>query len=160
MVRSLLEAPSLAGVRTCHSSLSRISSERFGRGGKSGAIGGDGLRTFHTPGKVAGEEQPTLIPPAGYMGVGTWLSSPTGAQPPQWALKNLARGPQGDLHLEAQTIVSIYISMQLPISPLPVKMCQEPGVYAALGLKKLGIGAEPQPPFKITDPSHSCSASR
>lgn len=74
MVRSLPEAPSLVGVRTCHSSLSWISSERFGRGGKSGAIGGEGLRTFHTPGKVAGEEQPTLIPPAGYMDLGTWLS--------------------------------------------------------------------------------------
>lgn len=74
MVRSLVEAPSLAGVRTCHSSLSRISSERFGRGGKSGAIGGEGLRTFHTLGKVAGKEQSTLIPPEGYLDLGTWMS--------------------------------------------------------------------------------------
>ena len=65
MIRSLVEAPSLAGVRICHSSLPRISSERFGRGGKSGAMGGEGLRTFRTPGKVAGEEQSTLIPQEG-----------------------------------------------------------------------------------------------
>lgn len=65
MIRSLVEASSLADVRTCHSSLPRISSERFGRGGKSGAIGGEGLRTFYTPGKVAGEGQSTLIPPEG-----------------------------------------------------------------------------------------------
>ena len=49
--------------------------------------------------------------------------------------------------------------MQLPISPLPIKMCQEPCVYAAPSLKKLGRGAEPQPSFKIMDPSHSCSPS-
>ena len=131
------------------SSFSRISSGRFGRGGKGGARGRECLRPL--PYARLGIRGGAAYPGPGQQDawawepgcegwgcqcvgksltqtdtmIGTDTQTHTGSAPAflSGALKDLAVGPRGDPQLKAHPTLNTHILMQLPIS-LRIKVCQ------------------------------------